>query len=254
MRVNPDEKYRRNLEVACSKEFISEIHATAIFLLCEVQPMITIYGITSPYASRVRAALLQKGLPFQHVNVNMTIKSAEFKGLTPTETIPVVEDNGVVMCDSLHALMYLDEKYPHTYPMLGPDLPTKIKILSVIAAVDKIASFFGPLYVEKGNREETLRKNHASHKAFRYDEQQKQDLRKDIAYRMGKIEKILGEKQFFSGQFSAADAAMLALLRQLDFFGETIPQFWQKWRKPLLEDQKIAAMFAPQDEKGVREI
>lgn len=216
--------------------------------------MITIYGITSPYASRVRAALIHKGLPFQHVNVNMTIKSAEFKGLTPTETIPVVEDNGIVMCDSLHALMYLDEKYPHTYSMLGQDLPTKIKILSIMAAVDKVSSFFGPLYVEKGNREETLRQNHTSHKAFRYDDQQKIDWRKDTTYRLGKIEKIFDGKQFLTGQFSAADAAMLALLRQLDFFGEAIPLFWQEWRKPLLQDAKIASMFAPQDEKGVREI
>ena len=152
--------------------------------------MITIYGITSPYASRVRASLLQKGLPFQHVNVNMTVKSAEFKGLTPTETIPVVEDNGTILCDSLHAVIYLDEQYPHTYSMLGKDMPTRIKILSVIAAVDKIASFFGPLYVEKFNREELLRQNHFSHKAFRYDEQQKQDLRKDLAYRLGKIEHL----------------------------------------------------------------
>ena len=216
--------------------------------------MITIYGITSPYASRVRAAVIQKGLPFQHVNVNMTVKSAEFKGLTPTETIPMIEDNGLVMCDSLHALIYLDEQYPHTYPMLGNNMPTKIKIMSVIAAVDKIASFFGPLYVEKFNREEILRQNHSFHKAFRYDEEQKNDLRKDIAYRLGKIEKILDGQKFFSGQFSAADAAMLALLRQLDFFGEIIPMVWQEWKKPLLEDVKIAAMFAPAEEKGVREI
>lgn len=216
--------------------------------------MITIYGITSPYASRVRASLLQKELHFQHVNVNMTVKSAEFKGLTPTETIPVVEDNGTILCDSLHAIIYLDEQYPHTYPMLGKDLPTKIKIMTVIAAVDKIASFFGPLYVEKFNREEILRQNHTSHKAFRYDERQKQDLRKDIAYRLGKIEKLLDRKQFLTGQFSAADAALLALLRQLDFFNEPIPEFWQEWRKPLLQDAKIAAMFAPPEEKGIREI
>lgn len=216
--------------------------------------MITIYGITSPYASRVRASLIQKGLPFQHVNVNMTVKSAEFKGLTPTETIPVVEDNGLVMCDSLHALIYLDEQYPQTYPMLGKDIPTKIKILSVMAAVDKIASFFSPLYVEKFNREEILRQNHSFHKAFRYDEEQKNDLRTDLAYRLGKIEKILDGQKFFSGQFSAADAAMLALLRQLDFFGEPLSEFWQEWRTPLLQDAKIAAMFAPAQEKGVREI
>lgn len=215
--------------------------------------MITIYGITSPYASRVRAAVIFKGLPFQHVNVNMGLKSAEFKGLTLTETIPVVEDKGIVMCDSLHALMYLDETYPHTYPMLGKDMPTKIKILSVIAAVDKISSFFGPLYVEKFNREQLLWQNHTSHKAFRYDAQQKEDFQADIQYRLGKIAKMFQGK-YCTAQFSAADAAILALLKQLDFFGENIPVFWQEWRKSLLEDPKIAAMFAPQEDKGVREI
>ncbi len=217
--------------------------------------MITIYGITSPYASRVRASLIQKGLPFQHVNVNLTVKSAEFKRLTPTETIPVVEDeDGTILCDSLHATLYFDQKYPATYPMMGRNQQEKIKILSVIAAVDKIASFFGPLYVEKFNREELLRQNHTSYKAFRYDEQQKQDLRGDIAYRLGKIEILLKGKQWFTGQFSSAEAAMLSLLRQLDFFNEPIPDFWQEWRKPLLQDVKIAAMFAPPEEKGIREI
>ena len=215
--------------------------------------MITIYGITSPYASRVRAAVIHKGLPFQHVNVNMTVKSAEFKELSLTETIPVVEDNGLVMCDSLHALIYLDEQYPHTYPMLGNNMPTKIKILSVIAAVDKIASFFGPLYVEKFNREEVLRQNHASHKAFRYDEEQKKDFREDVNNRLCKIAELVQEK-YFTTQFSAADAAMLTLFKQLDFFGETIPMVWQEWRKELLQDTKIASMFAPAEEKGVREI
>lgn len=215
--------------------------------------MIMVYGITSPYASRVRASLLQKGLPFQHVNVNMTLKSAEFKQLTPTETIPVVEDNGLVMCDSLHALLYLDEKYPHTYAMMGKNLQEKIHILTAIAAIDKMGSFFGPLYVEKFNREETLKQHHAAHKAFRYDPQQKEDLRKDVSYRLGKIKSLLHEK-YFTEQFSAADAALLSLLRQLDFFNEVIPGFWQEWRKPLLNDTKIAAMFAPADEKGIREI
>ena len=215
--------------------------------------MITIYGITSPYASRVRAAVIQKGLPFQHVNVNMTVKSAEFKELTLTETIPVVEDNGLVMCDSLHALMYLDEQYPHTYPMLGKNMPTKIKILSVMAAVDKISSFFGPLYVEKWNREEILRQNHSFHKAFRYDKEQKEDFRADVQYRLSKIAALV-EGKYCTEQFSAADAAILALLKQLDFFGEPLSEFWQDWKKTLLEDTKIAAMFAPAEEKGVREI
>ena len=217
--------------------------------------MITIYGITSPYASRVRASLIQKGLPFQHVNVNLANKSEEFKQLTLIETIPVVQDeDGTVICDSLHAIDYFDRTWPHSYQMLGNDSKTRIRILTVIAAVDKITSFFGPLYVEKFNREEMLRAHHASHKAFRYNEQQKADLRSEILYRLGKIEPMLNGQKFFTGQFSAADAAVLTLLRQLTFFGEEISLRWKEWQQRLLMDAKIAAMFAPPEEKGVKEI
>ena len=215
--------------------------------------MITIYGIQSPYVARVRAVLLQKGLQFQHVSVNLGQKSEAFKKLTPIETIPVIEDDdGTVICDSLHAILYLDEKYP-VYKMLGNDWKTKLKILTVVEAVDKAYFYLSPLYIEKNDLRERLIQSGRSHRARVYSEQEKQDMRKEVQYRLQRLEALRGKK-FFTSQFSAADAAMLSLLRQMHYFAEEIPAFWKKLYDDLLKDAKIAAMFPAQDEKGVREI
>ena len=215
--------------------------------------MITVYGIRSPYVARVRASLLHKQLPFEHVNVNMRKKSDKFKKLTPIETIPVVVDtDGTVLCDSFQALDYLDAKYPQTYKMLGENLPERVKILTIIEAADKMMSFFGPLYIEKFQLAESQRESGRSHRALIYDEQQKKDLQKEITYRLGRI-KDLRDGMFFTRKFSAADAAILSLFSNMDTLGLEIGE-WKAWRERLLENQTIAKMFASPEEKGVRDI
>jgi len=89
--------------------------------------MITIYGMQSPHVARVRAALLQKGLEFQHVSVNIG-KSEEFNKITPVGKIPVMEDSdGTVIWDSLNIIDYLDKKYPSTYQMFDRNPQKKSK-------------------------------------------------------------------------------------------------------------------------------
>lgn len=218
--------------------------------------MITVYGLHSPYVARVRAALLQKQLPFQQVQVSISTKSEEFQKLTLVETIPVLEDDdGTIVGDSLHIIDYLDLKYPATYPLLGRELAERIKILGVIAAIDKIISLFTPLHTEYEQKAPRLVQQGLSHRALLYTESQKKDLQKEVLYRLSKIQQLYQGKTFLTGQFSSADAAVLALVKNLAW---KIPgadlSFWEQWKNILLADPTIAAMFPPPEEKGVRSI
>lgn len=217
--------------------------------------MITLYGMQSQHVARVRAALIQKGLDFQHIGVNLGQKSEEFKKLTPVDKIPVLEDSdSTVIWDSTHILEYLDAKYPETYRMMGKNAKEKARILNVIAIVQRITEVLPPLYIEKFNRTEDMYKSRGESHRFRtYDDQEKSDMKKDVAYRLERLEKILNGQKFFTGQFSGADAAMISELGTLEFLGLDIG-LWKKWKENLMKDSSIAKMFISQEEKPVKEI
>ena len=217
--------------------------------------MITLYGMQSQHVARVRAALIQKGLDFQHVSVNLGQKSEEFRKLTPVEKIPVLEDNdGTIIWDSTHILEYLDEKYPDTYKMMGRNAREKAKILNVVAIVQRITEVLPPLYIEKFSRTRDMYSERGESHRFRiYNEQEKNDAKKDIAYRLQRLEKILNGQKFFTGQFSGADAALLSEIGTLEFLGIDIGS-WKEWKENLMRDEKIAKMFVSKEEKGIKEI
>jgi glutathione S-transferase len=216
--------------------------------------MITLYGLQSPYVYRVRACLLQKGLPFQHVSVNMGNRSEEFRKLSPVGTIPVLEDeDGTTICDSFHIAIYLDEKYPHTYRMLGDDLKTKVGIFNILGLIDRMHAVNSPLLYEKLGFFERFRKGGTSHRAVQFDDVQATDAKKDLANRLNRAKELLGNREFFTGKFSFADAAMLILIGSLQSSGIDVGQ-WAAWKDSLMKEEKIALMFTPKDEKGAGEI
>ncbi|NQV91241.1 glutathione S-transferase [Candidatus Woesearchaeota archaeon] len=215
--------------------------------------MITIYGIKGGHVARLRAALIMKGLEFEHVSVDMAKRSEEFLSKSVSETIPFMEDGNVTVCESIAATEYLDEKYPDTYKMLGINLNEKVTVLNVIWAIDRIGHYFVPLYVEKFGMAQGMKQQGKSHRAFIYDDQQKADFQKELTYRLGKLQALKTGK-FFTSQFSSADASMLAMLGTVSWLGLEIGESWKSWMGELMQDEKIAQMNAPEDEMGVREI
>lgn len=215
--------------------------------------MITIYGLQSPYVYRVRACLLQKGLGFQHVSVNLANRSEEFRKLSPIGTIPVLEDeDGTAVCDSFHIGLYLDEKYPNTHKMFGHSLKEKVKVFNAMGVIDRIHTVLGPFNAEKYGYAERFRKTNLTHRALLYDVQQKEDALADLSRRLEALEG-LRQGMHFTSLFSFADASMVVVLRSMENLGINIGS-WKEWSGNLLGDPKIAQMFTPQDEKGVREI
>jgi maleylacetoacetate isomerase len=78
----------------------------------------------SSAAFRVRIALNLKGLDYEAVSVNLPRdehRKADFLAINPQATIPVLEDDGAVLWQSLAILEYLDTRYPE--PRLIPAEP-----------------------------------------------------------------------------------------------------------------------------------
>ena len=77
--------------------------------------MIRLY--THPFSIvpwRVRIALHEKGVEYESVETDLYTKAAtpEFLELNPFAQIPVLEDEGFVIAESMAILEYLEEKYP----------------------------------------------------------------------------------------------------------------------------------------------
>lgn len=103
--------------------------------------MLTIHGVTRSRASRIVWLCHEMGLDFRQIPViqayrvanpaapdaPLNTQSPAFLALSPAGTIPVIEDDGVVVGESLAATLYLARKYGGS---LGPaDLPEDAQMM-----------------------------------------------------------------------------------------------------------------------------
>ena len=65
-----------------------------------------------PYAHRSRLALLEKGLDFEHIEIDFKDKSARFLEASPYGKVPALVHNGETIYESLVINEYLDEVFP----------------------------------------------------------------------------------------------------------------------------------------------
>ncbi|HEY1604362.1 MAG TPA: glutathione S-transferase family protein [Allosphingosinicella sp.] len=80
--------------------------------------MLRIIGsYVSPYARKVLACILLKGMDYEIDPITPFYGSDEFRRLSPLRRIPVLVDGDLVLCDSSVICAYLDEKHPG-YPLL----------------------------------------------------------------------------------------------------------------------------------------
>lgn len=78
----------------------------------------------SSAAFRVRIALNLKGVDYDTASVNLPRgdhHGAEFLELNPQATVPVIDDDGTILWQSLAIIEYLDSRFPE--PRLIPDHP-----------------------------------------------------------------------------------------------------------------------------------
>lgn len=81
--------------------------------------MLKIHGVSvSPFVRKVCAVLAEKGVAYELVPVIPSNAGPEFKKLSPTGKVPVLEDGDTVVPDSSCIVAYLERRYPE--PALFP--------------------------------------------------------------------------------------------------------------------------------------
>ena len=80
-----------------------------------------------PYAHRTRLVLLEKGLDFEHIEIDFKNKSERFLEVSPYGKVPALVHNGQTIYESRIINEYLDEVFPDP-PMMPEDPVLKAKV------------------------------------------------------------------------------------------------------------------------------
>ncbi|MBI2313323.1 MAG: glutathione S-transferase family protein [Betaproteobacteria bacterium] len=170
------------------------------------------YGSGSPYAWRVWLGLEHKQLPYEQKVLSFSDGDQlkpEFLRLNPRHKVPVIDDEGLVLYESVAILEYLDERYPDRGGRLYPaELRRRALVRRLVQEVDHyLAKAMDPLL------REVLFKPEAEQDAARIAKG-REKLAEELARFEGEI-----RGDFLAGELSAADFAlypMLALALRVD--------------------------------------
>jgi maleylpyruvate isomerase len=93
----------------------------------------------SSAAFRVRIALALKGLPYETVPIHLLRGGGEhltasYRALNPSALVPMLEEDGRRIMQSMAIVEYLDERYPAP-PLLPPDAADRALVRSIALAV-----------------------------------------------------------------------------------------------------------------------
>lgn len=88
---------------------------------------------------RVRIALALKGLDYEYASVHLLKGggeqfAAEFTAMNPAALVPVLDDDGIVLTQSLAIIEYLDETRPQP-PLLPPDAAGRARARAIALAI-----------------------------------------------------------------------------------------------------------------------
>src|SRR6266540_1067208 len=173
--------------------------------------MIKLYTFPPSTNSRkVRIALLEKGLEFERVNVDLSKreqKSPEYLKIHPFGQIPALDDEGFIIYDSTVINEYLEDEYP--YPSLMPNDSegrARARLLE-----DLPDTHFNPYFVHIIYE---MRKPEGEQ-----DSQRIENAKAEIIKCFDRIEAELEGKEYLAGPFSLADVAFMSNLELLDRFG-----------------------------------
>ncbi|HEX6768865.1 MAG TPA: glutathione S-transferase family protein [Candidatus Binatia bacterium] len=172
--------------------------------------MIKLYTFPPSTNSRkVRIALIEKGLEFERINVDLTKreqKNPDYLKVHPFGQIPALDDEGFVVYDSTIINEYLEDEYP--YPSLMPsDSEGRARARMMEDFRD---AHFNPFFVhliQESRKPEAER-----------DAQRIENAKVEIIKAFDRIEAELQGKEYLAGPFSLADVAFMANIELLDRF------------------------------------
>lgn len=176
--------------------------------------MIKLYTFPPSTNSRkVRIALLEKGLEFERINVDLSKreqKQPEYLKIHPYGQVPALDDEGFVVYDSTVINEYLEDEYPYP-PLMPKDSEGRARARML---EDYRDTLFNPPCVKiiyemrkpEGERDANVI---ATAKA-------------DINKCFDRIDMELQGKEYLADAFSLADIAFMANLELLDRFQITV--------------------------------
>lgn len=172
--------------------------------------MIKLYSFPPSTNSRkVRIALLEKGLEFQRINVDLSKreqKNPEYLKIHPFGQIPALDDEGFIVYDSTVINEYLEDEYP--YPSLMPkdsEGRARARLME-----DFRDTHFNPYFV---HLIQEMRKPEGERDTQRID-----NARTEITKAFDRIEAELQGNEYLVGSFSLADIAFMSNIELLDRF------------------------------------
>ena len=172
--------------------------------------MIKLYTFPPSTNSRkVRIALLEKGLEFERINVDLSKreqKNPEYLKIHPFGQVPALDDEGFIIYDSTVINEYLEDEYP--YPSLMPkdsEGRARARLME-----DFRDSYFNPYFV---HLMQEMRKPEGERDAQRID-----NARAAITRAFDRIESELNGNEYLAGSFSLADIAFMSNIELLDRF------------------------------------
>ena len=172
--------------------------------------MIKLYTFPlSTNSRKVRIALLEKGLEFERINVDLTKreqKNPDYLKIHPFGQVPALDDEGFVIYDSTVINEYLDDEYP--YPALMPDDSegrARARLME-----DFRDSHFNPQFIKIMHE---TRKSEAERDANIIA-----NATAEITRCFERTENELQGREYLAGPFSLADIAFMANLDLLDRF------------------------------------
>ena len=176
--------------------------------------MIKLYTCPPSTNSRkVRIALLEKGLEFERISVDLSKreqKNPEYLKIHPFGQIPALDDEGFIIYDSTVINEYLEDEYP--YPSLMPkdsEGRARARLME-----DFRDTHFNPYFV---HLMQEMRKPEGERDAQRID-----NARAAISKAFDRIESELNGNEYLAGSFSLADIAFMSNIELLDRFAITV--------------------------------
>jgi glutathione S-transferase len=176
--------------------------------------MIKLYHFPQSSNSRkVRIALIEKGLEFERVLIDLTKKeqkNPDYLKIHPFGQVPALDDEGFIVYDSTIINEYLEDEYPYP-PLLPKDSDGRARARMMEDLRD---NYFNPA-AGQINRE--MRKPEGERN------QQAIDAGKAEIFKcFDRIEKELQGKECLAGEFSLADVAFMPNLDALERLNITL--------------------------------
>jgi glutathione S-transferase len=186
-----------------------------------------------PYVQRAAIALIEKGVPFERVDIDLADKPDWFKAMSPLGKVPLLrvaaEASEAVLFESNVICEYIEETQPGA--KLHPDNPLQ-------RAQHRAWMEFGSAILGDVWGLETTR-----------DGAVFEAKRADIAAKFARVDAALGAGPFFAGEaFSLVDAVFAPIFRYFDLFDRltdlglfaATPKL-RAWRQRLAERPSVRA-------------